>query len=348
MDVQNARVQQVFQGADIAELPTTRDVPGLLLLVPGARVGSIARRLQRRHRDLLQPDRAVVQLARRRATTPSGRTRGGSWWTAWSSTRRPGRDQRQHRQRQRDHHRHRERAGGVVHAVGQPRRVGDRRRVHQHRAAHRRQPFCRELLHQLPANAVLRPQPWHAPQRDAGLSRSTTTTTTSTARLAGRSRGTGSGSTSSAGNRGDDQYPQGGSTPGFSNLNEGKFGANYVPDRSNGSLTYTQRVQEGQRSPDAAGDAEEQVQHLLGRAVLLHEPLLRHDQRRRLARGVLFAAVVPESADAVVVDQPVHEPDAVRSRPDLCVDAPGHDEAPGVHELPLDSPRLRNRADRRT
>jgi hypothetical protein len=34
VDVQNARVQQVFQGSDIAELPTTRDVPGLMLLVP--------------------------------------------------------------------------------------------------------------------------------------------------------------------------------------------------------------------------------------------------------------------------------------------------------------------------
>ena len=41
-----------------------------------------------------------------------------------------------------------------------------------------------------------------------------------------------------AGHRGVNLYPQGGSTPGFKNLNEGKFGANYVPDRSQGWLTY--------------------------------------------------------------------------------------------------------------
>ncbi len=109
-----------------------------------------------------------------------------------------------------------------------------------------------------------------------------------------------------------------------------------------------QRVQEGQRSPDAAGDAEEQVQHLLGRAVLLHEPLLRHDQRGRLARGVRLAAVVSKSADAVVVDQPVHEPDAVRSGPELHLDARGLHEAPGVQQPAHDSPCLRNGADRRT
>ncbi len=35
VDVQNARQQQVFQGADIRELPTERNVPALLSLVPG-------------------------------------------------------------------------------------------------------------------------------------------------------------------------------------------------------------------------------------------------------------------------------------------------------------------------
>src|SRR5688572_7083 len=38
VDVQNARVQQVFQGADIANLPTQRDIPSLLLLVPALTV----------------------------------------------------------------------------------------------------------------------------------------------------------------------------------------------------------------------------------------------------------------------------------------------------------------------
>ena len=44
-------------------------------------------------------------------------------------------------------------------AAAFPGRVRDGRRGHQHRAAHRRQPLCRELLHQLHANAVLRPEP---------------------------------------------------------------------------------------------------------------------------------------------------------------------------------------------
>jgi Ca-activated chloride channel family protein len=35
VDVQNSRVQQVFQGSEIAELPTTRDLPGILQMVPG-------------------------------------------------------------------------------------------------------------------------------------------------------------------------------------------------------------------------------------------------------------------------------------------------------------------------
>ena len=35
VDAQNARVQQVFQGADIASLPTERSIPSLLALVPG-------------------------------------------------------------------------------------------------------------------------------------------------------------------------------------------------------------------------------------------------------------------------------------------------------------------------
>jgi hypothetical protein len=35
IDLQNARVQQIFKGSEIADLPTTRDVGGLLLLVPG-------------------------------------------------------------------------------------------------------------------------------------------------------------------------------------------------------------------------------------------------------------------------------------------------------------------------
>ena len=34
VDVHNARVQQVFRGAEVADLPTTRDIAGLLLLVP--------------------------------------------------------------------------------------------------------------------------------------------------------------------------------------------------------------------------------------------------------------------------------------------------------------------------
>ena len=39
-------------------------------------------------------------------------------------------------------------------------------------------------------------------------------------------------------NPGVDLYPQGGTTPGYLNLNEGKFAANYVPDRDKYRPTY--------------------------------------------------------------------------------------------------------------
>lgn len=38
--------------------------------------------------------------------------------------------------------------------------------------------------------------------------------------------------------QGNEQYPNGGTVAGFANLNEGKFGANYVPDRTRGWLTF--------------------------------------------------------------------------------------------------------------
>jgi len=41
VDVQNARVQNVFQGAEIAELPTQRDIPSLLNLVPAFSASSL-------------------------------------------------------------------------------------------------------------------------------------------------------------------------------------------------------------------------------------------------------------------------------------------------------------------
>ena len=41
VDVQNARVQTVFQGTDIADLPTTRDIPGIMLLVPSLQMDSV-------------------------------------------------------------------------------------------------------------------------------------------------------------------------------------------------------------------------------------------------------------------------------------------------------------------
>jgi hypothetical protein len=38
--------------------------------------------------------------------------------------------------------------------------------------------------------------------------------------------------------RANDRYPNGGTLPGFANLNEGQFAANYVPDRNRGWLTF--------------------------------------------------------------------------------------------------------------
>ena len=51
VDVQNARVQYVFSGADIADLPTERDLGGLLNLVPS--VTTNQGNVHRRRRGLL-------------------------------------------------------------------------------------------------------------------------------------------------------------------------------------------------------------------------------------------------------------------------------------------------------
>ena len=86
VDVQNARVQTVFQGTDIADLPTTRDIPGIMLLVPSLSDGQRARCLQRRHRRLFcNPTAPTFNSHVAANDLEGGGSRGGSWWTAWSS-----------------------------------------------------------------------------------------------------------------------------------------------------------------------------------------------------------------------------------------------------------------------
>ena len=117
VDIQNARVQYVFKGDDIADLPTERDLGGLLNLVP---VGhDEPGHVHRRRRGLLQRDRPRLQLARlrerRRWAEPGPHRRGRHDHQPW---RRAAGHQPQHRRDQRHRLRHRQRPGTDLHALG--------------------------------------------------------------------------------------------------------------------------------------------------------------------------------------------------------------------------------------
>ena len=118
VDVQNARVQQVFTGEEISDLPTTRDVPGLLLLVPslssdparGVCSGGIG--------GFCNPTAPTFNSHTAANDPEGGLTQGrimvdGMVINAGRSGHQPG-------ERQRSHAGHGQRAGSVVHAVWQP------------------------------------------------------------------------------------------------------------------------------------------------------------------------------------------------------------------------------------
>ena len=84
VDVQNARVQQVFGGEALRDLPTQRDIPSVMQLVPGDYGRGHWRRVQRRVGAVLQPN-AQAFNSHNRLPTSTVRRRAESWSTAWSS-----------------------------------------------------------------------------------------------------------------------------------------------------------------------------------------------------------------------------------------------------------------------
>ena len=158
VDVQNAREVISFQGEQLAELPSSRNINSLLTLTPGISsnyrpttafgapgvcVGGVG--------VFCNPGLAGLQRRRYRRHQPAAGPRAR------------GRRRDQHQRRAADrradrrlHRGHRQRPGSQHPGVGRARRVGDRRRVHQHRAPDRRQPLRRRLQHDLHHGVVVR------------------------------------------------------------------------------------------------------------------------------------------------------------------------------------------------
>ena len=104
-----------------------------------------------------------------------------------------------------------------------------------------------------------------------------------------------------------------------------------------------QRAEEHRRAAHAAGLPEKQVQPRLGRAGRVHEPLQGHDQHRRFSRELFLAAEPAEPPAVRLVDEPVHEQDPVRGRHHRREHASGLDPPPRVPEPPRASAHLRSR-----
>ena len=119
VDIQNASVQYVFRGEDIADLPTERDLGGLLNLVPsvttnqGTCIGGVGAFCNG-----IAPAFNSHVSARRRWAEPGPHRRGRHDHQPW---RRAAGHQPQHRRDKRHLLRHRQRPGNDLHALGSPR-----------------------------------------------------------------------------------------------------------------------------------------------------------------------------------------------------------------------------------
>jgi hypothetical protein len=158
VDVTNARVQQVFQGSDVAELPTQRDIPSIMLLVPSLTTASgvcsggvgifcnpngpafnshtSALDFDGQNQGRIMVDGMVINGPRPGTgiNLNTGVTNGIVLDTA--------------------------NVQEVSFTLsGQPRRIRDGRSGHQSRASYRRQSIRRNLLFELHRHALLRPQP---------------------------------------------------------------------------------------------------------------------------------------------------------------------------------------------
>ena len=85
VDITTPGVQHVLGGDEIAELPTQRDIPSLLNLVPASRQAPCAAPATAAwESSATRPCRCSTRT--RQPATPTARTRAASWWTACPST----------------------------------------------------------------------------------------------------------------------------------------------------------------------------------------------------------------------------------------------------------------------
>ena len=241
VDVRNARVQQVFQGTEIDDLPTTRDVPGLLLLVPslssdglrGVCSGGIgafcnptaptfnshtaAGDTDGLNQGLIRVDGMVINAGR--SGTNQGIANGlvldttNAQEVSFTLSGSLGES---------------ETGGAAINIV--PRTGGNRFAGNYFTDYLQTKFFDRNRDTRLKETPDI--QEYNYDYNISGA-------------FGGPIKKDRLWFYVSGGHRATDLYPQGGSTPGYANLNEGKFAANYVPDRNNGYLTYTNDYKNG-------------------------------------------------------------------------------------------------------
>ena len=315
VDVQNAREVISFQGEQLAELPSSRNINSLLdadprhlQQLPADHRVRRAGRVRRRRRRLLQPrPRGLQRRRHRRHQPPAGpRARG----------RRRGQHQRRAADRRADRRLHRGRGqcpGSEHSGVGRAGRVGDRRRLHQHRAPDRRQPLRRRLQRDVHHGVVVRQEHRRVPQHHR-------------AAAAGER-----GSRRVGGVRRPDQARSpvvllGGARPGDSQAAgrhrflaeppRGQVGLQLPAGSRPAARRIQEHVEEHQRPHHLAGDEQEQVQLQLGRTGLLPGPLPRCRVGLHLAGILVVGRVAAEPPAAGLVDQPADEQDPARRRPE--------------------------------
>ncbi len=143
--------------------------------------------------------------------------------------------------------------------------------------------------------------------------------------------------------QGKEQVPGGGRSSRTSTTASGATTISPIAPRE--CFVY-EPLAERQQPLHLAGDAEEQVQHLLGRAELLPGSVPRNGGDLRGARGVVVGAGEAEPPAAVLVDQSVHQPDPAGSKRLDYRTGQSHRLSPGVEKSAGDSQSVRERDDR--
>ena len=343
VDVQNARVQQVFGGEALRDLPTQRDIPSVMQLVPGITVGGLggvcsggvgvfcnpnaqafnshtsAADADGQSQGRIMVDGMVINAARNNTTTGiSGGIvldPGNAQEIAFTLSGALGES---------------ETGGASINIV--PRTGGNRYSGNLFTSYTETRWFDRNRGTRLSTNAAT--QSYLNDYDVAGA-------------FGGPIKRDKLWFYFNARHRGNESWP-GGADIGYQNLNKGKFAANYVPDRDAGRLSYSSEYRNASLRLTAQATPKNKFNIYWDEQDFLHQPVLRTDQRGVCAGDVLHAADEAESPRPGPVDEPVHQQAAVRRRAEHRGHALRHVQAPGVHELSSEPDRLRERRHRRS